>query len=466
MSVAGDGNVVTGLGGPLDYGEQALARSDDDTALIDVSTVFPEGFDFFGAHFTGNQLYVNTNGNLSFGAPFAEYPTAQNLNVFQNVIAPFWADVDTRIDGEGAESGQIWLDLDVASNTVTVTWENVGSYRRDADQTNLFQLQLVNQGSGDFDVILRYERIDWTLSIGEEDAGARAFLSANLLPSQIIVGGQPSTLDSAMGNAGSAGLWNFEMRGGSSAAGQPVSGLAVNGTSAGDVLNGGSADDILRGLGGNDILRGNDGNDWLRGGDGADILNGGLGDDFIFGGETEADLRDVVYAGDGNDQIDAGYGNDLVYGGDGADTISGGFGVDELIGQNGNDVINGAAYSDLIFGGSGDDFINGGFGFDRLNGGADADRFYHLGIADHGSDWIQDYGSAEGDVLLWGGGAVATASDFQINYADTSGAGAAGVSEAFVIYRPTGQIIWALVDGAAEPEINLKIGGEVFDLIA
>jgi len=465
MPVAGDGSAVTGLGGPLGYGEQALVRSDDASVLIDVSAVFPGGFDFFGSHFSGGELYVNTNGNLSFGVPFTEYPTAGNLNVFQNMIAPFWADVDTRIDGEGAESGQIWLDLDAVSNTVTVTWENVGSYRRAADLTNLFQLQLVNQGSGDFDIIMRYERIDWTLSTGEEDAGAQAFISANLLPNQIQLGNQPEILESVIGNTGIHGLWLFEMRGGGNAANQPVSGLALNGTTVGDVLNGGSNDDILRGFEGNDILRGNDGNDWLRGGDGADILNGGLGDDFIFGGETEADLRDVVYAGGGNDQIDAGYGNDLVYGGDGADTIDGGFGVDELIGQNGNDVISGAAFSDLIFGGAGDDFINGGFGFDRLNGGTGADRFYHLGIADHGSDWVQDYGSVEGDVLLWGGGA-ANPNDFQVNYADTAGTGLAGVSEAFVIYRPTGQILWALVDGALEQEINLKIGGEVFDLTA
>ena len=35
-----------------------------------------------------------------------------------------------------------------------------------------------------------------------------------------------------------------------------------------------------------------------------------------------------------------------------------------------------------------------------------------------------------------------------------------------MIYRPTGQIIWALVDGAGQDEINLKIGGNTFDLLA
>jgi hypothetical protein len=34
-----------------------------------------------------------------------------------------------------------------------------------------------------------------------------------------------------------------------------------------------------------------------------------------------------------------------------------------------------------------------------------------------------------------------------------------------VIYRPTGQIIWALVDGAAEDNMTLQIGGTEFDLL-
>ena len=61
--------------------------------------------------------------------------------------------------------------------------------------------------------------------------------------------------------------------------------------------------------------------------------------------------------------------------------------------------------------------------------------------------------------------AGASASQFQVNYANTPGAGAAGVAEAFVIYRPTGQILWALVDGGEQDSINLQIGGEVFDLL-
>ena len=235
-------------------------------------------------------------------------------------------------------------------------------------------------------------------------------------------------------------------------------------------LRGDGGDNTLRGGAGNDRLLGEGGNDALFGGAGNDTLNGGAGDDTLQGGDSTADLRDVIYGGAGQDVIDGGYGNDLIYGQDGNDVIAGGFGADDLQGQDGHDVITGGAFSDLIYGGAGNDFVNGGFGHDRINGGSGADRFYHLGIADHGSDWLQDYSAPEGDVLLFGDPG-ATADDFQVNFSHTSNAegirsGDQDVAEGFVIYKPSGQIIWALVDGAGQDQINLKIGGEVFDLLA
>jgi len=243
----------------------------------------------------------------------------------------------------------------------------------------------------------------------------------------------------------------------------------VPGAAGDDVLEGTDGADTIYAGAGNDTLRGEGGDDVLNAGDGSDAVNGGAGNDTIRGGETEADRRDIIFGGAGNDSIDAGYGNDLVYGQDGNDTIAGGFGADELFGQNGNDVITGSAFSDLVFGGAGDDFVNGGFGFDRINGGAGADRFFHAGVAGHGSDWIQDYLAADGDVLVFGGSA--RAEDFQVNVGHTASRagdrpGDDTVEEAFVIYKPTGQILWALVDGAGQLGINLQIGGDTFDLLA
>ncbi|MCX7568240.1 Ig-like domain-containing protein, partial [Sulfitobacter sp. F26169L] len=228
-------------------------------------------------------------------------------------------------------------------------------------------------------------------------------------------------------------------------------------------LEGTALNDVLSGLGGNDTLFGLAGDDTLNGGDGTDNLVGGDGNDLLTGGESENDRRDNIFGGSGNDTIFGGYGNDEVRGDAGDDVVSGGFGADTVIGGTGNDSITGSALADLLFGSDGDDFINGGFGYDQVNGGDGADSFFHLGIADHGSDWIQDYNAAEGDVLVFGN-ADATRAQFQINVTTTPNAGADDVEEAFVIYRPTGQIIWALVDGNGQDEINLRIGSEVFDL--
>ena len=232
-----------------------------------------------------------------------------------------------------------------------------------------------------------------------------------------------------------------------------------------DTVRADTGDNVIHGLAGNDFLQGLGGNDILRGGAGSDTLVGGDGNDILRGGETTDDLRDVIYGGAGNDRIYGGHGNDLLNGGDGLDLIEGGFGADTVIGNGGNDVLTGGAFGDLIFGNDGFDFINGGFGSDRLNGGAGLDQFFHAGVAGHGSDWIQDYSGAgpggEGDRLVWGGGA-ASVSQFQVNIASTPGAGAADVQEAFVIYRPTGQILWALVDGADEAIRVHLTGGEVF----
>jgi len=239
----------------------------------------------------------------------------------------------------------------------------------------------------------------------------------------------------------------------------------ISGADGADTLTGGNGNDTIDGVAGDNRLDGGGGQDRILGGDGRDTIIGAAGDDIIFGGRTSADLRDVIYGGDGNDTAHGGAGNDELRGDAGNDLLSGDAGADTLIGGTGNDTLSGGSLGDMLMGGDGDDFLNGGFGFDRLNGGLGADVFFHLGVADHGSDWIQDYSAAQGDVLQVGI-AGATRADFQINQALTPGAGAADVAEAFVIYRPTGQILFALVDGMGQDQINLRIGETVFDLLA
>ncbi len=193
------------------------------------------------------------------------------------------------------------------------------------------------------------------------------------------------------------------------------------------------------------------GNDTVRGGGGDDQLSGGGDGDFIVGGS-------------GDDTVNGDAGNDELYGGTGDDVVNGGLGSDTVVGQDGNDALTGGGGSDLMTGGDGDDFINGGFGFDRIQTGEGNDKVYHAGVAGHGTDWIQDF-DGDADVLIYGDSS-ASADDFIVSYAQTEGAGGTA-AEAFVTHAPSGQIVWALVDGADEASLNVQIaGGEMFDLMA
>ena len=57
--------LIDGLGGARGYGADCLSTNDDgSSSLIDLTTAFPGGLEFFGLrHTTG---YVNTNGNITF----------------------------------------------------------------------------------------------------------------------------------------------------------------------------------------------------------------------------------------------------------------------------------------------------------------------------------------------------------------------------------------------------------------
>jgi Ca2+-binding RTX toxin-like protein len=226
----------------------------------------------------------------------------------------------------------------------------------------------------------------------------------------------------------------------------------------------------LAGGAGNDTLRGGDGDDTLDGGDGSDTLDGGDGDDVIRGGATDADLRDVVFAGAGDDDVDGGYGNDELYGQGGNDTLAGGFGVDTVQGQDGDDVMTGSAFSDLVFGGAAtisSTAVSGRTGSTAATARTGSSTSASRVMARTGSR-ITPLTRA---TCCFSAG-PAPGLDFQVNFNHTENAegeraGDDDVEEAFVIYRPTGQIMWALVDGGGQASINLQIGGsaEVFDLL-
>jgi Nidogen-like/PEP-CTERM motif len=116
-------------------------------------------FNFFGTTYT--TAYINNNGNVTFAAPLSTFtPSAIPGNTTNPILAPFFADVDTRagstvIFGTGTYGGQ---------NAFAVNWPGVGYYGGQTDKLNDFQLLLVDRGdvaSGDVDIYFNYGSIQW-----------------------------------------------------------------------------------------------------------------------------------------------------------------------------------------------------------------------------------------------------------------------------------------------------------------
>ena len=109
-----------------------------------------------------------------------------------------------------------------------MTWDDVGYYSYYTDKLNAFQLQLVGTGAGNFDVILRYEAINWTT--GDASGGvsglggtvARAGYSTGDGASwyelaQSGIQNQMLALETAAGNTGVAGYYKFSVMSGTAA---------------------------------------------------------------------------------------------------------------------------------------------------------------------------------------------------------------------------------------------------------
>ena len=145
------------------------------------------------------------------------------------VIAPFWADVNTvgalTPSGGGTSTGSnhVYWDLDAANHTLTVTWDDVGGFGSEGTP-NAFQLQLVDEGNGDFDIVFRYEDITWTKGNGYTLDASAGFSSGNgtffQLPGTSVPAIVPgadaavATLDTALGNTGIPGVWEWQVHNG------------------------------------------------------------------------------------------------------------------------------------------------------------------------------------------------------------------------------------------------------------
>ena len=238
----------------------------------------------------------------------------------------------------------------------------------------------------------------------------------------------------------------------------------LNGAWGNDTLVGGAGNDTLRGNSGNDRITDTSGSNVLNGGTGADTITAGDGDDLIISGpdgSTSGDLADSISGGGGHDRIHSGYGNDTLRAGLGNDTLRAGQGDDFLYGEGGNDLLSGGLGDDWINGGGGNDTLAGDGGNDYLLGGAGYDFFRHDGTLASGSDVIADFDGAQ-DTLFFTNRS-ARESSFTLRWRNTGGDD--GLLDAQIIYEPTGEVIWTLLDAEGEDHIWLSVGNAQYDLL-
>ncbi len=207
--------LIGGMGGPAEFGTLAMSPNDDGSSNL---LNLPFGINFFGNNY--NNFFANNNGNITFGGPVSQFtPTAFPISA-RPMIAPFWADVDTRCTTCGA----VYVGAPNA-DTVAVTWNNVGYFSGHSNLTNNFQLLLRNQGAGNFDIEFRYDRLQWTTGDASGGSGgfggtpAQAGFDAGDLTNFFTLPGSRTAAVLDLDNTSNVspdtpGLWSFAIRSG------------------------------------------------------------------------------------------------------------------------------------------------------------------------------------------------------------------------------------------------------------
>lgn len=147
------------------FDQNTFAANDDfSTGAVNIGFTV----DFFG--FSGSQLNICNNGYVFFddlSATDCEYTPTDLTATSKRIIAPFYADVDTGgVGNTPVTYGTGTVDGKAAFG---VNWINVGYYDERVDKLNSFQLILINQGAGNFDIEFNYDKIQW--ETGEADGG-------------------------------------------------------------------------------------------------------------------------------------------------------------------------------------------------------------------------------------------------------------------------------------------------------
>lgn len=213
----GQATLMNGLGGPVGFGPSCMPPNDDGSwppplpdgtePGLDLTPAFPGGLHFYSGTYT--TAWINNNGNISFHGALPTYTPNAFPGAPEPMIAPYWADVDTRQmaecddsnypNGAGYPPGAtctsgpdysgppitngVWWSL--TPGRMVVTWDQVGYFACHPTPVMSFQMILTavtscssvaadGGASGiDFNIEFRYNQCGW--ETGDMSGGTGGF---------------------------------------------------------------------------------------------------------------------------------------------------------------------------------------------------------------------------------------------------------------------------------------------------
>ena len=206
-----------------------LAANDDgSTGLVNLNIDGPGGINLFGTIAT--QIYVNNNGNVTFVNPLPTFTPSAFSTFGSPIIAPFFADVDTRGTGSGLTTyGNATYNGRAA---FVVNWPAVGYFANATNKLNTFQLILTDRsdtGAGNFDIEYNYNQIQWetgdasggsnglggtSAAVGYSNGSTTSFQLPGSLVNGALIDGGPNALVSHSLNSNVLGRYDFQVRNG------------------------------------------------------------------------------------------------------------------------------------------------------------------------------------------------------------------------------------------------------------
>ena len=166
--------------------------------------------------------------NVTFNSPLSTFTPFDLLSTNTPIIAPFFADVDTRASNN-VQYGTATLN---GNNVFGVNWLDVGYYSQGNNFLNSFQLILTDRsdiGTGDFDIEFNYDQILWetgnasggtngqggdSARVGWSDGSTNAFeLTGSATNGAFLDNGSNALVDGSL-NSTEPGRYIFSVRNG------------------------------------------------------------------------------------------------------------------------------------------------------------------------------------------------------------------------------------------------------------